>query len=51
MTTCSRCGALRRGPDLAAAAGRFYCHSVYDEYPTCYQTTVLGVTDGVPEPV
>jgi hypothetical protein len=42
MTTCSHCGRLRRGTDLAAAANRFWCHGMFDDEPTCYQTVILG---------
>ena len=45
MTTCSHCGALRRGTDLAAANNRFYCHGPLDETPTCYQQVILGVKE------
>lgn len=46
MTTCSLCGALRRGTDLAPAKNRFYCNGVLDESPTCYEQEILGVPDG-----
>jgi len=45
MTTCSLCGALRRGTDLAPAKNRFYCNGVLDESPTCYEQEILGATD------
>jgi len=45
MTTCSHCGHLRRGYDLAIADGRFYCHGITDEKPTCYQKAVLEKAD------